>query len=131
MYNNRYERCCQAEGLHQLEGAPVESRRHASLRRVHGGHGAEDHTVLAAVARGTAGAGPPIRSGAVHARGGVDADSQSAAADRSGLASRSEEHTSELQSQFHLVCRLLLEKKKKSTYSSTLANKNKIKIKQL
>src|SRR5438309_4628969 len=27
------------------------------------------------------------------------------------LASRSEEHTSELQSQFHLVCRLLLEKK--------------------
>src|SRR5689334_25415364 len=27
---------------------------------------------------------------------------------------RSEEHTSELQSQFHLVCRLLLEKKKQS-----------------
>src|SRR5438309_8557747 len=32
---------------------------------------------------------------------------------RRGLpSSRSEEHTSELQSQFHLVCRLLLEKKK-------------------
>src|SRR5689334_24697890 len=30
---------------------------------------------------------------------------------------RSEEHTSELQSQFHLVCRLLLEKKKKSKAS--------------
>src|SRR5207249_11313542 len=30
-------------------------------------------------------------------------------------ASRSEEHTSELQSRFDLVCRLLLEKKKKST----------------
>src|SRR5689334_24811446 len=30
-------------------------------------------------------------------------------------AQRSEEHTSELQSQFHLVCRLLLEKKKKHT----------------
>src|SRR5689334_24317173 len=29
-----------------------------------------------------------------------------------GQARRSEEHTSELQSQFHLVCRLLLEKKK-------------------
>src|SRR5689334_24819752 len=29
------------------------------------------------------------------------------------LPPRSEEHTSELQSQFHLVCRLLLEKKKK------------------
>src|SRR5689334_23741234 len=28
------------------------------------------------------------------------------------VADRSEEHTSELQSQFHLVCRLLLEKKK-------------------
>src|SRR2546429_5139034 len=30
-------------------------------------------------------------------------------------ASRSEEHTSELQSRLHLVCRLLLEKKKKLT----------------
>src|SRR5689334_24312832 len=30
-----------------------------------------------------------------------------------GAGQRSEEHTSELQSQFHLVCRLLLEKKKK------------------
>src|SRR2546429_3356951 len=29
---------------------------------------------------------------------------------------RSEEHTSELQSRLHLVCRLLLEKKKKYTY---------------
>src|SRR5258708_30614574 len=31
------------------------------------------------------------------------------------VASRSEEHTSELQSPDHLVCRLLLEKKKKHT----------------
>src|SRR2546429_6308845 len=30
---------------------------------------------------------------------------------------RSEEHTSELQSRLHLVCRLLLEKKKKSKHS--------------
>src|SRR5689334_24768106 len=30
----------------------------------------------------------------------------------SRMRERSEEHTSELQSQFHLVCRLLLEKKK-------------------
>src|SRR5689334_24150509 len=30
---------------------------------------------------------------------------------------RSEEHTSELQSQFHLVCRLLLEKKKYINYT--------------
>src|SRR5712692_1016667 len=33
---------------------------------------------------------------------------------------RSEEHTSELQSQFHLVCRLLLEKKKNNLYSMLL-----------
>src|SRR3989449_2152866 len=32
-----------------------------------------------------------------------------------GLEHRSEEHTSELQSRLHLVCRLLLEKKKKNT----------------
>src|SRR5256884_2827444 len=31
---------------------------------------------------------------------------------RTSLATRSEEHTSELQSRLHLVCRLLLEKKK-------------------
>src|SRR5256885_13079664 len=34
------------------------------------------------------------------------------AADRTGAARRSEEHTSELQSPCNLVCRLLLEKKK-------------------
>src|SRR2546422_1152535 len=32
------------------------------------------------------------------------------------MAIRSEEHTSELQSRLHLVCRLLLEKKKKKAY---------------
>src|SRR2546422_5449182 len=32
---------------------------------------------------------------------------------------RSEEHTSELQSRLHLVCRLLLEKKKKTIYHNT------------
>src|SRR2546429_468140 len=35
--------------------------------------------------------------------------------------SRSEEHTSELQSRLHLVCRLLLEKKKKKTYVASNA----------
>src|SRR2546422_6593152 len=34
-------------------------------------------------------------------------------ATRVGVLERSEEHTSELQSRLHLVCRLLLEKKKK------------------
>src|SRR2546422_4494785 len=33
-----------------------------------------------------------------------------------GGATRSEEHTSELQSRLHLVCRLLLEKKKNTVY---------------
>src|SRR5690348_17508830 len=36
------------------------------------------------------------------------------AAQREYVAHRSEEHTSELQSPVHLVCRLLLEKKKKT-----------------
>src|SRR5689334_24320044 len=35
---------------------------------------------------------------------------------------RSEEHTSELQSQFHLVCRLLLEKKKKTGHARLNTN---------
>src|SRR5437762_9882691 len=39
-----------------------------------------------------------------------------------GLAKRSEEHTSELQSPMYLVCRLLLEKKKKKTETKTLHN---------
>src|SRR2546430_7286416 len=38
-----------------------------------------------------------------------------------GNSTRSEEHTSELQSQSNLVCRLLLEKKKKQYYSHLLS----------
>src|SRR5688572_31256513 len=51
-----------------------------------------------AEARGRAGRRPPATLGALAEGGGVG---------------RSEEHTSELQSQSNLVCRLLLEKKKK------------------
>src|SRR6267143_6717667 len=40
-------------------------------------------------------------------------------------AHRSEEHTSELQSQFHLVCRLLLEKKKKKQIKINTQKKKK------
>src|SRR3712207_7130080 len=39
---------------------------------------------------------------------------------RLGQPLRSEEHTSELQSRQYLVCRLLLEKKKKKNYMPTL-----------
>src|SRR2546430_5640383 len=54
------------------------------------------------------------------ARGGVDA-LRIVLADKNlnlttDFADRSEEHTSELQSQSNLVCRLLLEKKKKHSY---------------
>src|SRR2546430_9239983 len=51
-------------------------------------------------------------------RSNGDADGQGGAP-----SDRSEEHTSELQSQSNLVCRLLLEKKKKSTTrTARLAN---------
>src|SRR5687768_17812438 len=55
---------------------------------------------------------------------GPNGSGQSGAIDRSDLAChalgvpRSEEHTSELQSRLHLVCRLLLEKKKKARKQS-------------
>src|SRR5689334_23975160 len=42
---------------------------------------------------------------------------------------RSEEHTSELQSQFHLVCRLLLEKK--NYFSSDKPHKNSLDAKSV
>src|SRR5438309_5125735 len=38
------------------------------------------------------------------------------------MGMRSEEHTSELQSQFHLVCRLLLEKKNIKLLTSNINN---------
>src|SRR5438270_3708318 len=41
---------------------------------------------------------------------------------RARLLRRSEEHTSELQSQSNLVCRLLLEKKKKKDKNTTRTN---------
>src|SRR5436853_3776803 len=42
-----------------------------------------------------------------------------------GDLSRSEEHTSELQSLRHLVCRLLLEKKKKTTHRQRITTTTK------
>src|SRR5699024_11392815 len=43
---------------------------------------------------------------------------------RSGVRARSEEHTSELQSRFDLVCRLLLEKKKEKKHTQEHVRKN-------
>src|SRR5207249_7670238 len=49
---------------------------------------------------------PPLRAKWIRERGDVE--------EIEGQSGRSEEHTSELQSRFDLVCRLLLEKKKKN-----------------
>src|SRR5689334_24140555 len=57
-----------------------------------------------------------LRPGA-HAGGTCDEGPRPLTSPRTTLRNpwgRSEEHTSELQSQFHLVCRLLLEKKNKT-----------------
>src|SRR6267143_4489512 len=47
-------------------------------------------------------------------------------ATRFAFERRSEEHTSELQSQFHLVCRLLLEKKKRNSTLTSKGNERKV-----
>src|SRR2546422_8576333 len=59
-----------------------------------------------------------------HAGGRRDAAARQAAgfAQDSERPRRSEEHTSELQSRLHLVCRLLLEKKKKKTITAVQYN---------
>src|SRR2546422_8534772 len=57
--------------------------------------------------------GPPSMATKGKDAQSVPADPQ--AQSESTAALRSEEHTSELQSRLHLVCRLLLEKKKKPT----------------
>src|SRR3989442_1993561 len=67
----------------------------------------------------------PLRRRARHARQGREGSAKALGGRRGpGVGSafagavpyRSEEHTSELQSRPHLVCRLLLEKKKKTSY---------------
>src|SRR5438876_8772168 len=69
----------------------------------------------------------PIYRGAAHGDPGTARGRSSCARDRPPAGHdgaeqpiRSEEHTSELQSPVHLVCRLLLEKKKRSSLPSTV-----------
>src|SRR5438270_9707398 len=69
-----------------------------SLRRIRPGPGPER--------------GPEAGRGVVHGRGGVAGRRRHRLRRVDAAGSRSEEHTSELQSQSNLVCRLLLEKKK-------------------
>src|SRR5687768_18201697 len=52
------------------------------------------------------------------------AGTEGAGGGRSHAAGRSEEHTSELQSRLHLVCRLLLEKKKRMANINRTPSRN-------
>src|SRR5256884_4862141 len=76
----------------------------------HGGRGVHTSSVDS---HSPAGGGKPFPQGANHSRWREPASTTGAQA---GVGQphqrRSEEHTSELQSRLHLVCRLLLEKKK-------------------
>src|SRR5437588_6239395 len=60
-----------------------------------------------------------FRSDRAQPRAGLAAAGTTAASARSRRGERSEEHTSELQSHSDLVCRLLLEKKKKKIGETT------------
>src|SRR5437660_9410515 len=68
--------------------------------------------------RGTAG----VASTAQRQAGAVHQSCRFERGPRSGVCARSEEHTSELQSRGHLVCRLLLEKKNKVPRSQSQSN---------
>src|SRR5699024_12198384 len=90
----------------------------AGFRRV--GSWTRRSVVCAPSAGGPPSDGPPsgepaaVGAGCGGAAGGGAADSAVGGA-AAGEPARSEEHTSELQSRFDLVCRLLLEKKKDKT----------------
>src|SRR2546430_7351438 len=58
----------------------------------------------------------PYGAGRATRRRGMDGSAPRSTIGGGGTCDRSEEHTSELQSQSNLVCRLLLEKKKKHAY---------------
>src|SRR2546422_6527958 len=68
-------------------------------------------------------AGLTSSSAEMAAKGGVGVEIDlSLVPTREPGMTRSEEHTSELQSRLHLVCRLLLEKKKKKKQHTTQSN---------
>src|SRR3989449_4456824 len=95
--------CCGA--LHAHAGLRDEARRLASANVLAFGEGEEPIVV------NSAGCGAILKD-----YGHLVGDARAhALAARVRDVTRSEEHTSELQSRLHLVCRLLLEKKKKNT----------------
>src|SRR2546422_8202813 len=64
--------------------------------------------------------GRRLRRGHAMEDDGQDERDEGQDAEDGAYARRSEEHTSELQSRLHLVCRLLLEKKKKKNDCATI-----------
>src|SRR5699024_12178516 len=68
--------------------------------------------------------GTPVRLAGQDSRRGTFVQRHAVLHDRETGAERSEEHTSELQSRFDLVCRLLLEKKNKRTQQDTHSTAN-------
>src|SRR2546422_5988548 len=64
-------------------------------------------------------AAPHRLGGKRKSQAGREGEADPALHRRAGRTMRSEEHTSELQSRLHLVCRLLLEKKKTRTSTTT------------
>src|SRR5207253_4980223 len=89
---------------------------YTTLFRSKGGIGTSSRVVELAGESGSVGALVQSNFGGRLAIAGVPMDDLQSAPSQQALgapAMRSEEHTSELQSRGHLVCRLLLEKKKK------------------
>src|SRR5262245_63318703 len=85
-------------------------------------HGAEPNRSIRK-SRSTLTFGVRCRPGGRIAQNGKPSGSCKSSSSGSISPARSEEHTSELQSLRHLVCRLLLEKKKHNTYK-TLSQKD-------
>src|SRR2546429_5992220 len=65
-----------------------------------------------------------VPDGVQHTEGERESEAQDPAEVPHRCAARSEEHTSELQSRLHLVCRLLLEKKKNNNIRLTIHTLN-------
>src|SRR2546430_5182834 len=80
-------------------------------------------TLFRSRGHGRAGSGPRLQCHCCPPRPGLRPYCRSW---RRGQRGRSEEHTSELQSQSNLVCRLLLEKKKKYTTTTSALQCNTI-----
>src|SRR5699024_11272546 len=111
MIINRADRCGLAE-LHQLRGRVGRSTRKAFCYLITPNIKSLTDTarkrLLALEEFSDLGAGFNIAMRDLDIRGAGDI----LGAEQSGFINRSEEHTSELQSRFDLVCRLLLEKQK-------------------